>query len=110
MAMQALVMPPFEFEPKDSSAQRWTKWISRFDNYLLAVDISDPKRQKAMLLHMVGEELYNIFQTLQVADPGINETVYDKAKAALVIILLLRGIWSLNFLHLDKHSKNKMRI
>ena len=82
MAMQALVMPPFEFEPKDSNAQRWTKWISRFNNYLLAVDISDPKRQKAMLLHMVGEELHNIFQTLQVADPGINETVYDKAKAA----------------------------
>ena len=78
-----MAMPVFSYEPKDTASQRWVRWLARFDNYLEAAAIEKPECKKAMLLHLIGEELYGIYDTLTVADPGTGETVYDCAKKAL---------------------------
>lgn len=35
-----------------------------FENFLLAMDIKDNARKRAMLLHCAGEQVYDIFVTL----------------------------------------------
>ena len=77
-------MSVFVYEPRDTAAQRWTVWIDRFEIYLVAADITKPARQRAMLLHMIGEALYGIFRTLKEPTPQDGETPYDTAKKALV--------------------------
>ena len=83
--LQGNTVPMFQYEPRDTASQRWVVWADRFDNYLIASGIEKPPRQRALLLHMIGEELYSIFKTLKEAEPDVskNETVYDTAKAAL---------------------------
>ncbi|XP_064463571.1 uncharacterized protein LOC135374561 [Ornithodoros turicata] len=57
--------PPFNPHSDVSSlSPRWLKWIARFENFLLAANITDPARKRAMLLHYAGEEVYDVFQTL----------------------------------------------
>ena len=43
----------------------------------------DPKRQKALLLHYIGEEVNDIFETLTVSEPAEGETVLDVIIKAL---------------------------
>ena len=38
-------------------SQGWRKYMSRFENLLLAMNITNAIRKKAMLLHYVGEEV-----------------------------------------------------
>ena len=45
--------------------QRWTDWIKRFQYYIDATGITNAKRQHALLLHLVGTEVQDIFQTLE---------------------------------------------
>ena len=64
----ATVIPPITLPPFDPHEQpvgpRWTKWLSRLDNYLVAANITDPVRQKALLLHHAGEQVHDIFDAL----------------------------------------------
>ena len=46
---------------KQSAGPRWRKWVDRFENLLCALDINDDRKKNAMLLHYVGEEVYDIF-------------------------------------------------
>ena len=75
----------FQLEPKHDAPQRWNRWIDRFDNYILATAIDEPTRQRALLLHLIGEEMYSIFKTLKEDKPDTTkqETVYNTAKQAL---------------------------
>ena len=75
--------PEFDVNEQASLSPRWSKWLDRFENFLLALNITDPSRRKAMLLHYSGEGVYEIFSslTLAVAAEGVNE--YDHAKSAL---------------------------
>ena len=59
---------------------RWEKWKARFENVLLAMDIKDNARKRAMLLHYAGEQVYDIFVTLP--DKGEAKD-FDKAITAL---------------------------
>ncbi|XP_064475327.1 uncharacterized protein LOC135389192 [Ornithodoros turicata] len=76
------LLPAFpKFDPHtdaSSLAQRWTKWHAHFENFLLAANVTDPTRKRAMLLHYAGEEVYDIFQTL----PDM-QSDYDTAVARL---------------------------
>ncbi|XP_064475331.1 uncharacterized protein K02A2.6-like [Ornithodoros turicata] len=76
------LLPPFPpFDPHSdatSLAQRWIKWQARFDNFLLAANVTDASRKRAMLLHYAGEEVYDIFNTL--SNTGSD---YDTAVACL---------------------------
>ena len=56
---------PFDpFTDPSSVGQRWTSWLHRFETYLLATDITDAKRKRELLLHQVGQQTHNIFDTL----------------------------------------------
>ncbi|XP_064475544.1 uncharacterized protein LOC135389423 [Ornithodoros turicata] len=76
------LLPAFpKFDPHtdaSSLAQRWTKWHARFENFLLAANVTDPTRKRTMLLHYAGEELCDIFQTL-----SDTQSDYDTAVARL---------------------------
>ena len=45
---------------------RWRKWTSRFRNLMTAINMTNDARQKSLLLHYVGEETNDIFDTLVV--------------------------------------------
>ena len=51
-----------------SVSQRWKRWSDWFDNLMTAINITDNVRKKALLLHLSGEAVYDIFQGLVVAD------------------------------------------
>ena len=59
-------------------AQNWTKWKKSFEYFLGASGIRNDARQKAMLLHMVGPETQEVFETLVPEDD-----TYEKALKAL---------------------------
>ena len=61
-AAALLSFPPFDpdIEPH-TVGFRWKKWLDRYENHLVAMDITGDKRQKALLLHFVGE---SVFQTV----------------------------------------------
>ncbi|KAI8514170.1 hypothetical protein Bbelb_084940 [Branchiostoma belcheri] len=62
--------PPFHpTEDGGAVGKRWKKWLSRLENYLVAIDIQDEARKKAMLLHFMGEETHTIYENLASATP-----------------------------------------
>ena len=40
------------------------KLVFRFENFLTAINVTEPKRKRALLLHYIGEVAYDIFDTL----------------------------------------------
>jgi len=62
---------PFDCESEPSTiASRWEKWLNRFDNYIVAMNITTDIRKKALLLHLAGEKVHEIYETL--GQPGDN--------------------------------------
>ena len=80
----ASAIPPFpSFNVDDdptTTGQRWTKWKKRFENFLLAMDIDDPTRKRALLLHYIGPSAFDVFETL--SDTG-DEKDYKTAMERL---------------------------
>ncbi|CAB3985054.1 uncharacterized protein LOC110987377 [Paramuricea clavata] len=77
MASSLPPFPPFNVEDDPTATgQRWTKWKKRFENFLLAMDIDDETRKRALLLHYIGSSAFDIFETL--TDTG-DEKDYKKA-------------------------------
>ena len=60
-----------------SVGPRWTKWVQRFVNYTTAVNITGDAMLKALLLHLAGERVHDIYDTL--ADEG-DKYAYVKAR------------------------------
>ena len=56
---------------------RWTKWLRGFRLYSLGKGVKDPDQLKALLLHSAGNEVQDIYFTLEELDPGHGETVYE---------------------------------
>lgn len=42
-------------------AQRWITWRAEFELYITASEISDPTQKRALLLHLAGLRVRNIF-------------------------------------------------
>ncbi|CAB4041560.1 Hypothetical predicted protein [Paramuricea clavata] len=62
------IQPMPAFEPRSdptSTSARWTRWLERFNTYLLAADIKDDARKRALLLYQAGPEVHKIFKTLE---------------------------------------------
>ncbi|CAB4025728.1 Transposon Ty3-G Gag-Pol poly, partial [Paramuricea clavata] len=74
--------PAFDLQAGDLSRE-WRKYVSRFENMLLSMNITSAVRKKAMLLLYVGEEVNEIFETLEVQAADENEDVFTKAEKAL---------------------------
>lgn len=69
---------PFNTSDISNIGGRWLKWIDRFENFLEASDITDAKRKKALLLHLAGDEVFSIFQSLPDPPPIENVTENDE--------------------------------
>ncbi|RWR99570.1 hypothetical protein B4U79_14484, partial [Dinothrombium tinctorium] len=61
-----------------SVATRWERWKRGLESYLLALNVNQSNRKRAILLHVGGEELQDIVDGLK--DPGDN---YEKTIDAL---------------------------
>ncbi|XP_044264984.1 uncharacterized protein LOC123011556 [Tribolium madens] len=46
---------PFDITDTTNIGARWDKWINRFDNYLVAINIKEEARKVALLLHSIEE-------------------------------------------------------
>ena len=61
--------PSFDCDDLSNAGPRWKKWLSRFDVLVSAMDIrdrdTDKVRKKALLLHYMGNECYDIYETLK---------------------------------------------
>ena len=82
MAMNGLQPMPL-FEPKadpTNTSARWTQWIQRFNTYLVASNVKDNARKRALLLYQAGPEVHEIFKTLP--DTG-DEKNYEAAVNSL---------------------------
>ena len=82
MAISLPEFPSFEINSEPTSlGQRWKKWMDRFENLLVALDITDPKRKKALMLHYAGagvQEVFETLPTLTVTDGDANDYVTAK--------------------------------
>ena len=58
-------LPPFDplHEPS-SLSQRWKSWTKRFQTYVAAMNITDDRQKRALLLYQAGPETQEIFETL----------------------------------------------
>ena len=73
--------PPFNVHAEGSTSTRWKKWKDRLDNLLVAMNITNANRKKALLLHYAGEEVHDMFSTLTLA-PHEGEGDLDLYKQA----------------------------
>ncbi|XP_077536116.1 uncharacterized protein LOC144148452 [Haemaphysalis longicornis] len=67
MAQSSLPAFPF-FDARATDANNvgteWLRWVKRFENFIVACGITNDARKTAMLLHYVGEEVYDIYCAL----------------------------------------------
>ena len=87
---------------------RWRKWTSRFKNLMTAINVTNDARQKALLLHYVGEETNDIFHTLVVPQPAEGETHTNVA--IKVQTLCNKAEQSLKCVSFDKLNRKNEKI
>ena len=83
MANALPTFPEIDVSETSTQAARWKKWLSRFQNLLVAMNVTNKKRQRALLLHYAGEATNEIFDTLPNTTAGEGEDPFDKAVEAL---------------------------
>eukprot|EP00795_Rhopilema_esculentum_P016997 gene16999-8501_t len=58
-------VPPFDAVSDPANAcNAWKRWVSRFEQYLVAADIKDDKRKRALLIYLAGEPVADILNTI----------------------------------------------
>ena len=82
----------------------WTKWVQRFKNYTTAVNITGDARLKALLLHLAGERVHDIYESL--ADEGDK---YADVKARLETYFTPQEEHSVSSLYVPKGSATARR-
>ncbi|KAK3715644.1 hypothetical protein QZH41_020722 [Actinostola sp. cb2023] len=63
-------------------AQRWKKWKEEFELYVAASGVTDPTEKRALLLHLAGTGVRDIFKTFPTSESG-NAKEFDKAMKSL---------------------------
>ncbi len=48
-----------------SLAPEWEKWTGRFKTYLAATGVTNAPQKRALLLHLAGPEVQDVFVTLE---------------------------------------------
>ena len=75
--------PEFELHPRETAPTRFEKYVKRLNNLFAAMNITKAAQKKAMLLHYVGEETCDVFETLTVPGPPEGSDLYETAVTAL---------------------------
>lgn len=70
--MEAALSPPSALSFDGNIAENWKRWKQRFELYLLAagLDTKPENRQVAVLLHTIGEEALEKFNTFGLSEEG----------------------------------------
>ena len=75
------LLPPFsQLVDPATAAQRWRRWISRLDHYFHATHETDGTVKRSMMLHVGGDERFDLFEHLP--ENGEDKD-YDEAVTAL---------------------------
>jgi len=57
-------------EPFDPAVEEWSRYAKRFKQFLLVNDVTDPKKQTAFLITVIGPSTYRLLESLvSPADP-----------------------------------------
>ncbi|CAN7986994.1 unnamed protein product [Ixodes hexagonus] len=74
--------PSFNIQATDANniGLEWAKWVDRFENFLVAYNITADVRKKALLLHYAGEEVYDLYRSLP--DTSSSTSVSTTAQGA----------------------------
>ena len=64
-------------------AQRWLTWKDEFELYVTASGISDPTQKKALLLHLAGPKVRDVFNNSIRADKRGEAKDYKKTMDSL---------------------------
>ena len=83
MATALPAFPEFDVSETSTQATRWKKWLSRFRNLLVAMNVTNKPRQRALLLHYAGAATTEIFDTLPNTTVGEGGDPLEKAVQAL---------------------------
>ena len=80
----ALGLPSFQkfdvYSDENSVGIRWNKYISKLENLFTGMAIDAKTHKKALLLHYAGDEVCEIYETLNLC---ADESNYDATKKAL---------------------------
>ena len=60
-----------------SLSTRWVKWLKSLNFYLLATNITNAERKKAMLLYLAGSDTQELYDTLTAYDDETKMNVYE---------------------------------
>lgn len=82
-AINLPTFPEFELQPRDTAPTRFEKYVKRLNNMFTAMNITRASQRKAMLLHYVGEETCDVFETLTVPEPTEGNDEYKVTVKAL---------------------------
>ena len=78
MAAQLSIPGILPFNPHGEPSQvgqKWSKWKTSFSYFLTACGVRDDLRKKALLLHLIGPQTQEIFETLGVEE----DATYDQS-------------------------------
>ena len=81
-AINLLTFPEFELQPRDTAPTCFEKYVKRLNNMFTVMSITQAPQKKAMLLHYVGEESCDVFETLTVPEPTEGSYEYQTAVKA----------------------------
>ena len=77
-------LPAFDAVGEPSTlAQRWITWKEEFELYVTESGISDPTQKRALLLHLAGPTVLDIFNNSIPAESRGGAKDYDKAMECL---------------------------
>ncbi|XP_064483033.1 uncharacterized protein K02A2.6-like [Ornithodoros turicata] len=72
--------PPFDLSSDHTTiGDRWQRWINRFENLLVGLNITSPAQKKALLLHYIGDDGYDVYTSLE-PHPGTAVTQSSEAE------------------------------
>lgn len=80
MAQPLPTFQSFDLAPRESTGPRFEKWVKRLENLFAATKTTDKKQKVAMLLHYGGEELHDVYDTLDVSGDDIYTLSVDALK------------------------------
>ena len=64
MAVSLPNFAAFDVHADGNAGPRWKKWLARLERMFIGMNITIPKRKRALLLHYAGPDVDEIFDTL----------------------------------------------
>ena len=109
MAINLPTFPEFDLQPRDTVPVRFEKYVKRLDNMFTAMNITRASQKKAMLLHYVGEETCDVFETLTVPEPPEGSDEYKTAVKALADHFESQKTWIITSMPFVRKCKSLMK-